>query len=176
MEARYYRDPSLAPDLSDYLRGWSLPEAEGGNSTARLLRRLYLDQEARGLILDRFSRAQESMVSELMPWLDYDFAQASTQGFNFNYNLEPIRPVPSRTGPRAVITLESIRALTRLLLERVSDYRLPFSEIGAEEQDALWRRWWEGVRRDPRWYRGELPTFDDAPNLFRTERGRADGG
>jgi hypothetical protein len=114
-------------------------------------------------------------VAELIAWLDYSFEDASAQGFNFNYRLEPIRPVPSQSGPQAVIRLEFIRALVRTSLERLSGYELPFAGLSAQEQDAQWKRWWEGVRRDPQWHRGAVPEYEDAPRLFEPERSRVGG-
>ncbi|HEX9641489.1 MAG TPA: hypothetical protein VGB13_09265 [Candidatus Krumholzibacteria bacterium] len=175
LQARYYRDPLAAPDLSDYLEGWESPESEGGNSLARLLRRLYLEQEIRSTLLDRFGPRHHAIVSGLIEWLDFDFETARAHGFNFSYELEPIRPVPSQGGPRSVITLESVRAIVRQLLERTSETHLFFDGMEAEEQDALWQRWWEGVRRDPRWYRGEVPPSDGVRRLFEPERARMEG-
>lgn len=175
LEARYYRDPRSAPDLEEFLAGWDRPEAEGGNSMARVLRRLFMQPETRSVVFDRLGPPQAAMTAELIEWLSLDFKQASERGFAFTYHLEPIRPVPSQTGPRATIPLSEIRGIARAMLVRVSQYELPFEGLPAEEQDALWRRWWEGVRRDPRWHRGEVPEYQDAPSLFRPERGRAGG-
>jgi len=180
-EARYWSDPRQAPDFAIFLLGLRIPESEGGRDLMRWVRLIHL--QPRGLeqrILEQFGAAQEPVVAELMGLAALSRVDAAQAGFRMVYTR---RPITRSEGTRAVsvaIDWESVRQLIREMLSSITGLQSPAVLAAAPESlTAWWADWWESVRDDLRWYRGELPAILELPRTgpgldLSPERARVD--
>ena len=172
-EARFYRDPRQAPEVSSLLGGLGRVSAEGGGPLAPFLREAFLAAGYRDLLLARWvADGGRANVAELIEWLQRDRSSAVATGFDLFWRLTALRPLPGDAGQPSQIPWEGVQAMVRdMLRQATGDEAPPDNGTAPAEIDAAWAQWWDAHRAQPRWYRhGAQPQ----PGRFTPERGRSD--
>ncbi len=171
-QARYHRDPRAAPSLASWVGGLDRPESEGGQSSARFIRELYVATGFRDLLMEQLGPSQRGIVGELMQWLRRDRQQAIDAGFEIAYRRESLRPLPDEKGELVAIPWPRAQSVIRQVLTQVTgDRGLEGSGANDDLLNSYWFDWWRIHQSDPEWHRGEVPPSDTvAPPRFKPER------
>ncbi len=174
-QARYWRDPTRAPDLARFLDGLE-PEDGPPVPAARWVRSIYLERAVRDLVVDRLGPRHRPVVGELISLLPMPRAEAHRAGFAMAYRTQSI------DGRSQLVSVDwdDARAFVRRVLEQLTGAQEPpgVSSLDPGAQASFWLDWWAAHRDDPQWSRPDAPVPDppasgDEPR-FETRRGRVD--
>ncbi len=174
-QARYWRDPTRAPDLAQFLDGLD-SDAGPPVSAAAWARSIYLERAVRDLVVDRLGPRHRGAVGELIALLPLPREEAHGAGFAMAYRTQTI----DGRSQVAAIDWDDARAFLRRVLERLTGVEEPpgVETLDPGAQASFWLDWWAAHRADPQWSRPDAPVPEigdraDEP-AFETRRGRVD--
>ena len=152
-QARYWRDPRMAPSLEPYLRGLEVPEVAGGQNAGTWARSLYIEPSAAELVLERLGPQHRGMVAELVALLPLDRDAAHAAGFVMAVRRRSLIAAPGTGATIVPIAWSDARRFVRRLLGVLTDVEPP-PGLEAEQADDFWLAWWEDQRDEAQWSRG----------------------
>lgn len=140
---------------------------------SHFLKKTYLADGFRELLLDQIGPEQSKITAELIEWLVLDRGGAIARGFSPAYRRLPLRPLPDEQGTFVAIPWDQVQALIRELLRRITGERGPQEQgVDAIAMNTFWTDWWQLHSRQPRWYRS-APSGASPPVFhMESERGK----
>jgi hypothetical protein len=180
-EARYWPDPTQAPDFGPFLNGLGRSELEGGRELMTWVRLIHLQPPlTKQRVLEQLGEAQQGAVAELLGLARLSRIEAGEAGFQLVYTRRPLAQSEGARRVSVAIDWTRVQRLIREMLAAITGLEPPPVLASAPESlGAWWADWWADAREDRRWYRGDLPEHLVLPESGRKldlnpERGRVD--